>query len=51
MLEKILDDFNKFFEGKAKAVIVNGQLEITVGSLTMIIVLSHHIGGRNDPMV
>lgn len=51
MFKDLIDDFNKFFEGKAKAVIVNGGLEITIGSLTMLISLPEYVGGRNDPIV
>jgi len=51
MLKDLIDDFNKFFEGHAKAVIVNGRLEITIGSLAMIISPPEYVGGRNGPMV
>ncbi len=50
-MEELLKQFNDFFGETASAAIVNGRLEITIGSLTMIISLPEHVGGRNDPKV
>jgi hypothetical protein len=52
MFKDLIDDFNKFFEGQAKVVIVNGGLEITIGSKTAILSLPELpriVGGRNAP--
>jgi hypothetical protein len=52
MFKDLIDDFNKFFKGKAKAIVVNGGLEITIGSKTAIISLPEVpriVGGRNNP--
>lgn len=47
-MQKLLDDFNRFFKEQANAVIVNGRLQITINSITMVISLPEYTGGRND---
>lgn len=52
MFKDLIDESNKFFKGKAKAIVVNGGLEITIGSKTAIISLPEVpriVGGRNNP--
>ena len=36
-MKNLLKRFNLFFKGTAKAVVINGNLEITIGSQTLII--------------
>jgi len=36
-MEKLIEDFNQYFSGDAYAEIKNNQLEITIGSRTMVI--------------
>jgi hypothetical protein len=47
MLEKILDEFNRFFDGQGKAVIINGNLEITIGSQVMVVSLPQVMGWQS----
>lgn len=44
-MESLLNDFNSFFEGTAKATIVGNRLEITIGSQTLLISLPQIVGG------
>ena len=46
-MQKLIDDFNKVFEGTAKAEIVNDELEITIGSVTASIQLPSIVGSRS----
>ena len=51
-MRKLIKDFNKFFKGHARMAVVNGGLEITIGSKTAIFSLPETpriVGGRNDP--
>jgi hypothetical protein len=53
MLKDLIKEFNEFFGGLAVAVIVNGRLEITIGSRTAVFSLPEMpklVGGHNDPM-
>lgn len=43
----LLEEFNRFFQGNAKAVIKEDRLEITIGTRTMIISLPVVIGGQS----
>jgi len=43
-MQNIIDEFNHYFEGDAKAEIIKGQLEITIGSVTMVISLPGCVG-------
>ena len=43
-MDKALNEFNEFFEGDAKAEIVDGRLNITIGSRTLVIRLPSVIG-------
>jgi len=49
-METLLKESNSFFKGLAKTAIVNGRLEITIGSRTTVFSLPKFDGGRNDPM-
>ena len=44
---KILDEFNNFFKGNAKAIIVNTTLVITIGAKTFTIKLPEAIGWQS----
>ena len=44
MLEDLIREFNKRFEGDAQIVIRNGTLEITVLSRTIIVTLPEVVG-------
>jgi aspartate/methionine/tyrosine aminotransferase len=48
MGEKLIEDFNEFFEGQAKAIIDNGKVRITIGSKTAIFHLPEFIGGHSE---
>lgn len=50
-MKKLIDDFNKFFKGNANIIIKNDELEITVGTLTMVISLPEMTVGYNKPKV
>lgn len=53
-MQDLIEGFNRFFEGTAKAVIVDGHMEITIGSLTAVFSLPEMpkiVGGRNEPKV
>ena len=43
-MEELLKEFNSFFEGAAKAEIVDSRLEITIASRTLVIRLPSVIG-------
>ncbi len=44
---KLLEEFNEFFGGKARAVINNDRLEITIDGATLIISMPEVIGGQS----
>ncbi len=46
-MEKLIDTFNSFFKGSAKATITGNRLEITIGSQTLIISLPEIVGGQS----
>ncbi len=46
-MKKIIDEFNSFFEGSAKAVIKDNSIEITIGSQTLIIEPPSVIGAQS----
>ena len=49
-MNRLLDEFNEFFIGSARAVIVDGHIEITIGSLTAVSSLPEMpkiVGGHN----
>lgn len=43
-MDKLLNEFNLFFKGDARAEIVDGRLEITIGYRTLVIRLPAVIG-------
>jgi hypothetical protein len=43
-MQNIIDEFNRYFEGDARAVIIKDRLEITIGSVTMVISLPGCVG-------
>ena len=45
-MDKIMEEFNTFFEGDATAGIVNGKLHITIGSRTLVISLPAIVGAQ-----
>ena len=45
-MDKLLKEFNSFFEGIAKAEIVDGNLEITINGATLLISLPEVNGGH-----
>ena len=47
-MNDLLDTFNRFFEGKAKAVINGNRLEITIDGTTLDISLPEVIGGHSN---
>ncbi len=47
MLIQILDEFNSFFKGRAKAVITDNTLTITIGAKTLTIKLPEAIGWQS----
>ena len=47
MFEKFLEDFNRFFDGKASISLISGRIEITIDSQTLIISLPEIIGGQS----
>jgi len=46
-MKKLLERFNRFFEGSAEVKIVDNKLEITIGSQTLIISLPEVIGAQS----
>lgn len=51
MFEDILKEFNKVFDGKAKAVIQDGRLLITIGNITMTIQLPSLISVKSTEAI
>lgn len=47
MLDKLLEEFNQFFEGVAVAKLEGDRLEITIGGRVMLISLPSVIGGQS----
>ena len=46
-MQKLIDDFNKTFEGSAKAMIVKDELRVTIGSVTAHIELPRIVGAES----
>ena len=46
-MNNLLDQFNSFFKGSAKAVVNGKRLEITIGSQTLIISLPDIVGAQS----
>jgi hypothetical protein len=46
-MKDLIDEFNRFFNGSAKAEIENGKLNITTGNETLVIQLPLVIGGQS----
>lgn len=49
-MEKLIEEFNRLFAGAAKASTDNGKLEITIGTVTMVISPEFLIGAHNNPI-
>jgi len=49
-MQNLIQRFNQFFEGEAKAEIQNDRLKITIGTQTMEIQVSFDIGIQSSPM-
>ena len=49
-MQAIIDRFNGFFEGSAKAEIDEKRLRITIGTQTLIIQLPSIVGGEGRSM-
>ena len=45
-MEDLINEFNEFFKGRASIIIVGDQLEITIGSQTLIISLPKIVGAQ-----
>jgi len=48
-MDKLIEEFNEFFKNEAKIIIVDNDLEITIGSKTVIFSLPELTGGRTEP--
>lgn len=43
-ISTIIDEFNRFFKGEAHIEVINNQLEITIGSQTLVVSLPAIVG-------
>jgi alanine-alpha-ketoisovalerate/valine-pyruvate aminotransferase len=48
-MNKLIEELNEFFRNEAKIILVDDNIEITVGSKTVILSLPEIVGGRNEP--
>jgi len=48
-MQHLVDEFNRFFEGSAKAEVRNGQLKVTIGNLTWTVRPALGFGGYSNP--
>ena len=48
-MNKLIKEFNTFFNGSAEIVVREDRLEITIDSQTLILSLPEVIGGQSNP--